>query len=339
MRGKMRYVMMIICVLFLVLSTIKKKYKKIFVILSGLTLLVFATFREFIFSGSQIGNDYFSYQAWFENISNIKISITNDFLFNILMLLVSKVTGNYLVFIFITSSLWIYSIYKFSIDNSPNYVFTIFLILAFGVYELGLSAIRQSMAISCFLLSFKYIKQKKLIKYICGVVIASLFHSSALFMLLVYPFVNIKVDILIKEVVIVLSVVAFVVLVNLGVYEELCIKYVPYYSIKYEGVGTKLNSNYTVFGVAMSTFIMLCFFKSSREHLVVSDNPIYVYLLLLILFSYIATLHATLGRMLQYFMPAVALAIPSTLCFAKGEKLQKIACSAVIVLFTIMFCV
>jgi len=333
----MRYIMLVLCMFFLVLSGINKKNKKIYVLFSALVLLIFASFREYIFSEQQIGNDYYSYMKWFDNIWNIEISISNDFLFNILMLFINKFTGNYLVFIFITSFLWVYSIYKFSIDNSKNYIFTILLFLTFGIFELGFSAIRQAMAISVFLLSFNYIKQKKLFKYIVGIVIASLFHSSAIILLFIYPFINMKLSITKKTMLLIIIAIIITLLISSGMYEELLIKFVPDYELKYENIGSELNSNYTVFGISILTFVMLYMLDTAKQNLVKKDNPEYMYLLLLCLFSYIATLHPTLGRMLQYFMPAIPLIVPTILYYEKGKDVQKIGNLAVISIFLIIF--
>ena len=166
------------------------KGRKIFIIMSAAILLIFSTFRGSILGGIYKGNDYDSYQNWFFTIENVKISLTNDVLFNLLMLCAYKLTGCFEVFVFITSLISIYGIYKFAIDNSKNYTLLIYYFITFGMYELGLSAIRQFLAISIFLMSFKFIHEKKFLKYLIGIIIASMFHSSAAILIFIYPFIR-----------------------------------------------------------------------------------------------------------------------------------------------------
>lgn len=57
-----------------------------------------------------------------------------------------------------------------------------------------LSIMRQGVAVSLFFYSYTYIKQRKFIKYISLIVLASFFHKTVLIMLPVYFFYNIKIN-------------------------------------------------------------------------------------------------------------------------------------------------
>lgn len=316
----MRYIVLIVCIVFLILSKHYSRGKKIFIFLSALALVIFSTFRGHILGGIYKGIDYNSYYTWFNSIENIKISISNDFLFNLLMLIVYKVTGCFEVFIFITSVISICGIYKFALKNSNNYVLLIYYLITFGIYELGLSAIRQFMAISIFFMVFNYIGEKKFFKYCLGIVIASMFHSSAIILIFIYPFVNSKFKVSTKTFAAVAIAIVSTIVVKLGVYEQLLIKYVPNYIYKYAGIGSELNSNYTVFIITLFVFCITIVFKCIKKQLFFTNNSKFMYLILLLLFSYLATLHPTLGRMIQYFMPAVTLMLPEQLEILKKEN-------------------
>ena len=56
----------------------------------------------------------------------------------------------------------------------------------------AMNTLRQYMAMSIVLLGFSFVKSKKLIPYVFTVIIASLFHSTALVGFLLYPLYNIK---------------------------------------------------------------------------------------------------------------------------------------------------
>lgn len=66
-------------------------------------------------------------------------------------------------------------------------------------YFHSLSAIRQGLAISIIFFSYKYIENKKIIKFILCIVIAGLFHKTALLLGIIYfiPYLNFKKEILV----------------------------------------------------------------------------------------------------------------------------------------------
>lgn len=336
----MKYIVLILCIMFLMISKrCNNKGRKIFIIMSATILLIFSNFRGSILGGIYKGNDYDSYQNWFFTIENVKISLTNDVLFNLLMLCVYKLTGCFEVFVFITSLISIYGIYKFAIDNSKNYTLLIYYFITFGMYELGLSAIRQFLAISIFLMSFKFIHEKKFLKYLIGIIIASMFHSSAAILIFIYPFINLKIKLNKKIIMLVILALLAMILVKYGIFQNILIKYVPNYIYKYANIGEELNSNYTVFLIATFIFIISLIFSNIRKELWKFDNCKFLYLCLLMVFSYLATLHITFSRMLQYFMPAVALILPEELELLKEKNdiIYKIGKIGSIVFFMLIY--
>ena len=189
----MRFILLFLVVVLLLMSKNSKKISLLFVIFSALLLVLFSTFRQYISNGAYVGNDYYSYNNWFNLIENLKLSVFNDFLFNLLMLIIKKCFDNFIFFLLVVAIFQIYAIYKFAFENSSDYFYCIYVFLAFGIYDLGLSAIRQFIALSFFLLAFKQIKDRKFFKYFIYIVLASMFHSSAIILLFVYPFININI--------------------------------------------------------------------------------------------------------------------------------------------------
>jgi Gpi18-like mannosyltransferase len=60
-------------------------------------------------------------------------------------------------------------------------------------FSFTLSGYRQSLAMAITIYAIKYVKEKKLIKFLLTVLVASLFHQSALVFLIVYPLAKIKI--------------------------------------------------------------------------------------------------------------------------------------------------
>ena len=67
---------------------------------------------------------------------------------------------------------------------------SILLYYAMGYYTNTFNNVRQSIAISIFFLIIPFLIDRKLWKYLIGVIIATLFHNSAIIMLFVYPLVK-----------------------------------------------------------------------------------------------------------------------------------------------------
>lgn len=83
-----------------------------------------------------------------------------------------------------------YIIYKYSKD--PLLSFIIF--LGLPVFLINFSGLRQAIAIGICFFSFKYINAKKVFKFLCTVLLATTFHSSAILFLAAYPIYYIKLN-------------------------------------------------------------------------------------------------------------------------------------------------
>ena len=71
--------------------------------------------------------------------------------------------------------------------NSENAILTISIFLIISNFAILFSALRQAIAIAIVATSYKYIKEKKVLKFILIIVLAFFFHKSALIALLLYP--------------------------------------------------------------------------------------------------------------------------------------------------------
>lgn len=81
---------------------------------------------------------------------------------------------------------------------SFNYTFSIFLFITLGVYTFFFNGLRQGISMAIFAISLPYLLEKKLILYLTIVLIASLFHISALFLIPFYYLVNLNIKPLYK---------------------------------------------------------------------------------------------------------------------------------------------
>jgi len=329
----MRIISLIMCIGFLILAKYIPKYKKIFIPLSAITLFAFWAIRGNVLNEIYAGVDYNSYKSWFFSVENLKLTLDRDIGFNVLLLIIKKLTNSFDVFIFITTAFLIYSIYKYALDNNKEYLLTIYIFITFGIFELGISAIRQWVAGSIFLLSIKYIRDQKFWKYLISILVASLFHNSAIVLITVYPFINIKKDKhIIKIIICLIGGILAAILIRTGILIDLIYKIAPLYEYKHTQIGPELNSNYTIF--IITTFILAFIMINKKTYNYFNNEKTYQldYLILLWLFSFLATHNFMMTRLLQYFMPAIPLAIPNALDTIENKKYRNIA-----KIFTICF--
>ena len=330
----MRYIVLLLSMTLLILSKYKSKYKHFFIFSSAAILIAFASLRGVIADGIYKGNDFESYREWFSAINTVTVSWNSEALFNLFLMVINRYTNSFNVFITLTSVWFVYSIYKFSMDNSSNYIYTIFCFITFGIYELAFSSIRQWVAGAIFLLAFKFIKERKLWKYFICILIATAFHNSAIVLLAVYPFINVRIDIRIKIIAVFFLAIIITLLTKSLALIDLIYNYFPSYRLKYINIGNELNSNYTVFIIATFCLFITMLYKDHFYKKDDGSNYKIGYLILLFFFSYIATLNPMFGRLLQYFMPAIPLIMPSIISLVDKKEQRMVALS----LSTIFFC-
>lgn len=188
------FVFLSFCELFTNMRTQTKRALSIVIIF---ILLVLTTIR------SGIAGDYETYKIAFEYMTNTSyIFAEGNFfyepLYSLIQWLCKCIVPNFQFFLFVIGNIVIIAEYLYAkrfkpvassecvrtIDSNGNilvkdeYIFTIFLIL-WGLYYANIFAIRSSIALVICLYITKYIEEKKLGKFIVGILIAMGFHSSA----------------------------------------------------------------------------------------------------------------------------------------------------------------
>ena len=165
------------------LSFVKINKKKV-LWSSFFLLFIFAALRY------DFGSDYISYAKWF---NYIKTTGRSPYGQQIIFTWLNKISPNYIIFLAITSGLYLFAVYKLIKNNlAEEYMGMAFLIFTINPYLFlqSLSAIRQSMAIVVFIIAIYYATQKKIVPYILLIITATLVHKSAIILLPVYFIAN-----------------------------------------------------------------------------------------------------------------------------------------------------
>ncbi len=335
----MEYLMLVITFLLAFLSRIyKNKNKKISIILyicSFITLLLFSGYREYLLPENKIGTDYNYYIEWFN--SNIKLSYGN-FGFNIIIIFIRIFTLNYIPMFLISSFLILVGIYIYAYKNTKYYELSILIFMASMMF-VSFNIIRQWIACSVFLIAYKYLKEKDIKKYILLIFLASLFHSSALILILLYPIVNLNINMKLR-----LSIVAFIGAIAasmpgiISVFLKLVAKIDPGYYYRYVilKIG-KSDSNFTTFAITMVVLLIIIYFYDRYKKENINANMELNLMLILLILAFLAPQGIIYNRLNVYLFPILMITVPNLLLMIDNNKQKKIAYGLILIVSLFMY--
>ncbi|MDD3341523.1 MAG: EpsG family protein [Bacilli bacterium] len=168
-------------------NTSEKRTKNMLMFLSTLPLTFISGLRY------GVGQDYFyTYVPAFNSILNSGTFANYEFGFLYLNKFIQFFTTDYIYLFLICAVFFSYFTFKTIYKYSKDPVLSIFLLICTQYYFIYLNGMRQMIAVSIFLYSFRYIKEKKIVKYLLLNLIGFSFHSSAIIAIPFYFFANIK---------------------------------------------------------------------------------------------------------------------------------------------------
>lgn len=173
-----------------------KNRREVFLFLTFIVLFIVSAFRV------EVGIDFINYSGTFRlanqtNSLSELYSLSSTSTVEMGYLLLNKLVGlftNERQWIFVVTSFIIISlIYKGIKENSKIIWLSVFL-FSIGPYVASFNIVRQYIAVSIFFYAYKYIESREFNKFLLCIILASFFHVSALLMLPLYYFLNIKLD-------------------------------------------------------------------------------------------------------------------------------------------------
>ena len=132
-----------------------------------------------------VGSDYFTYLQYFQHETGI---FRTEIGFKMIRNILSDINAHYTVYFSVLALLqFLFFMYAFK-NEQYLYPFLILVLFTGGYFITWMNVIRQSIAACIFLYAIKFIEQRKIIPYFLWIAVATLFHFSAAFLLVVYPF-------------------------------------------------------------------------------------------------------------------------------------------------------
>ncbi|KAF1298821.1 hypothetical protein BAU15_14150 [Enterococcus sp. JM4C] len=186
------YIMLFIYLLVLYLINITLFPKKNCSLLAILPFFILSAFRD-----SSIGNDTMSYLAIFDRVKLSQIDFQNTN-FEAGYMKLNQIVAFFfsdLQSILIVTSILIYLGYYFFIRKySVSPIFSVVLFISLGYFSNSLNILRQQIALSIIFVAWYYLNKSKTILPICLILLATLFHNTALIFILAILLRKVKVN-------------------------------------------------------------------------------------------------------------------------------------------------
>lgn len=221
-----------------------------------MAMILFTIFR------SNVGWDYLAYY------NSIKYGIITNIVSNgeygtIMLIRVSKYLNNPNIFFIVNGFISLLLISKAIKRYSKDQWSSLFWFLCFPLFFLNsLSVVRLFTALSLTFYGFRYIEQKKAIKYAIVVFVASLFHKSALIAILLYFISTVKLKV--SRLIILLFLLPVI-----GVFLNfLVLNYLPRYAIYTEKTNIQEGTK------AIIVFVIITILSVTLKDRIIKDDPI-----------------------------------------------------------------
>lgn len=294
----------------------KRKFSKsIYSFLFFLLMLLFWFLTAF--RGESIGNDTTTYLGYYKTIadSGVNSSFAIDLGYQYFCLFLSKISLNP-YFLLIVCSTVCYFICGFYIYRKSNNILFSLIFLFCIAFSTFTNILRQSIAMVVVLIAYEMIKKKRNIFAICLILLAALFHKSALIALLWFGHKLIpKKPIFVGCIAFVVSVLSMSGVLN-TILATVLSKYSGYFTSEYAGTGW-LGILYS----ALRAFVFYLFIYVANETMSEKENSLiisnFVLLLVTVCFGFSVNLFS---RASEYFLLPSVVEIPNAFNSGKIKK-------------------
>lgn len=278
-----------------------------------------------------VGRDLATYEYIFVNIARSSwmrgLSRSPEIAWSFTNKLVAVLGGDFQWVIVIAALMGTYSIAKAYVKYADDTALTIVLFINMPCFILLFSGIRQSIAISFGFWAFEYVKEKKLVPFLCVALFAILFHTSAFMILFMYPLYHVRLKKAWAGFAVPLLIVIFA-------YKRQIFMFLGYILSTFTDYDTtiQMTGAYTM----LVLFAILAFFA----FVIPNENKIddvtrgmRNYLLMAVVLQMFSPLHHIAMRMNYYFIAFIPLVIPRIIRYRSVRWTQVAIVARYVMLF------
>ena len=263
---------------------------------------------------------------------------TLEFLYNLMVFIVSRFTSN-IHFLYFAIQLFICGfVYLACYDERKvTPIWSSYGLFLFLYYNRSLNMVRQSIALAIILYAFKYVKNKKMLKYFMLVFIAYLFHKTAIIALVIYPLtrlINNKKSFIFKLTIFVCSIIFI-----FG-YREIMLFLIENHIVPKKYLFYVIGSESTILLIELvkkGLFLIIIFLFSKNLKQKYSFNSVYIYYMILDFLLYLVGFYANYAQRVSYYFGYFDIFLLSQIPLCIKDNLNKKLITIILVIFFIIY--
>lgn len=316
--------------MFIAVSTSKLFTKKKYCILMGIFLFLIAALRS-----TSVGTDSLQYYKHFniiqvKNIQEILIYYPKEPVFMLFLKLLSQISSHHQLMYSVIGLFYSVSISRFIYKYSNDAMVSFVMLVPMIYFTFSLSALRQTMAISILLVSIDYIINKRIFRFMFLIILASLFHKSAIFFLPAYLLNYSKISS--NKVLLLLNAIPLIFLLR----RQLIIT-VQYFMYSNYTILDKSSGGTTTFIVYFLILLVAMFYRKSIQK-INKAVPLFFYMMSVGMFlQMFVPLQPNIFRISMYYNIASIILIPSFLVVHRDKVTKLVAYSFFFILMFIQY--
>ena len=326
-------VIALITILYIISCYLKfSKAKKVFLFLAFAILFLLSALRSEI-----LGTDLERYVVRYYYYGNLEFSsfdfsVLSEFGFAIYCKIIYLLSsGNFRIFMIITSFFSLIGVYNFIRDNSNNYYLSILSYFCFGFYFFTFSGLKQSLAISLVMFSFSFVKKNNIKMFLIIVLLASTFHLSALIVLPAYFVSKFNFKPSYVPIYIMLILVFYI-------FRFTIVSLITSYIYSDYEVLSNSGGGYIFFFMLFVIFVYLTSLKKKLLLLNENNNAWYNFFAISLIFQILATVEGNAHRLTFYYLiPIVSLIPCMNSIIKKQDPKSKLLFNIILVVILIAY--
>lgn len=314
----------VISMIFSEIAVLENKRNKIlfggFSILSFMPVFLISAFRY------NVGTDFKNYEVYFYYVKNGSQLEGIERGYWVLTKISSLISENSSSFFFLSSLVVCGVVFLAIYQQSFNPPLSIFLFFGTTMYFVSFNGIRQIMASAVLIYSVKFIQKENIFKFFLFIIIATLFHSSAILFLPVYFVAKIKIN-LKRTIMLILAVV-----VSIPIFDRILI-----FASSILGYSQYFNSKFNTgefeiwfFLINLGVLLLFSLFSNWRD---INFQKYYWIQLISFITTTLSSFIPLANRITWYFMFVQIISVPFVLKQIRNKKTKSIVTLCVCVAY------
>lgn len=307
----------------------KETRKKVFLYGAFIQLFLFLSLRT-----TEGKTDLPNYFYFFDKCNQVGWGKIFSYRYEPLFIIYTKIIANILnnkqLFLVITAFISLLGPLYIIKKYSKNYFLSVFLFITFQFFTYDFYLLRQVIAMSILLLSLKFVEERKLIKFIIMIILATCFHMSACLFIIVYWLAKIKIDN--KKMLMIAGIMIAIFLFGDSIINvALSIIYQNYADAIEEGGG------YFYFAVLLCVFFIVTMLKGAFLKQQKTNLMWYNILIIAIFIQLFAIQKPIISRVTIYYSIALIIVLPNVIQCFKEKNLRLLANVMICIVFFLFY--